>query len=191
MAKAVARRKADCFDQEENDEDDENYHKGDVDDVHRSGWQAWAILHLWPWRREGPQAYGTLTGDQDGDEDHDDHDDHDDADDHDGDGDGGKDDDGDNDDAGDGDDNDGRCTLGCSVVPLDGPSWQVPSTSRPTITPWLLNHLAHPYSIPIPRKQTYPYSIPITFPSCTLHSALHVHLYSIPIPNKQSHHTQS
>ena len=77
-------------------------------------------------------------------------------------GDGGKDDDGDNDDAGDGDDNDGRCTLGCLVVPLAGPSWQVPSTSRPTITPWLLNHPAHPYSIPIPHKQTYPYSIPIT-----------------------------
>ena len=46
MAKAVARRKADRFDQEENDDDDENNHKGDVDDVHRSGWQAWAILHL-------------------------------------------------------------------------------------------------------------------------------------------------
>ena len=37
---------SDVDEDEENDEDDENNHKGDVDDVHRSGWQAWAILHL-------------------------------------------------------------------------------------------------------------------------------------------------
>ena len=105
MAKAVARGKADRFDSEENDEDDENNHKGDVDDVHRSGWQAWAILHLWPWRREGPQAYGTLTGDQDGDEDDDDHDGHDDDD-----GDYGHDDD-DGDDGDDDDDGDDRMMM--------------------------------------------------------------------------------